>query len=73
MSLRALCGASFAHDASVHEPNACPSPSKREFEVIMFSDRQYHNSFIIYLVNRVVEGHISRDILVYLDIYFEEL
>jgi len=68
MSLRALCGASTAQDASVHESNNCPSPSKREFEVMSFNDRQYRNSFSIYLVNRVVEGHISRDILVYLDI-----
>jgi len=68
MSLRALCGASTAHDARVHEPNGCPSPSKREYEVMPFSDRQCHNSFSIYKVNRVVEGHISRDILVYLDI-----
>ena len=51
----------------------CPSPSKREFEVMPFSDRQSHNSFSIYLVNRVVKGHIPRGKLVYLDTEFEKL
>jgi len=38
-----------------------------------FSDRQSHNSFSIYLVNPVVEGHIYRNKLVYLDTEFEKL
>jgi hypothetical protein len=38
--LRELCVASNAHDARAHEPNASPTPSKFEFEVIPFGDGQ---------------------------------
>jgi len=38
-----------------------------------FSDRQSHNIVSIYLVNRVVGGHISCYKLAYLDIEFEKL
>jgi len=45
-SLRELCGAADAHDARAHEPNASPTTSKFEFEVIPFGDGQRSDTLV---------------------------